>query len=218
MVLAYPLSRNQFMATLPIAKMSFTLPERMQSNVTKGGERISADIGPRLWVGQVTLDVLEPAEAGPVQAMLDLLRASDASFLAYDVSRPGPYRDMHGVILGASTPSIQTLPAGNQTMSLTGLPPGYVLSAGDRLSFTYTNGSTRYALHRILETVMADATGTTPAFQVLPAIRPGAVTGTAVTLIRPFCKVELIAGSVTDPEVHHTVTRGGALKFQQTLR
>ncbi|KDB05348.1 hypothetical protein U879_02020 [Defluviimonas sp. 20V17] len=81
-----------------------------------------------------------------------------------------------------------------------------------------TSAATRYALHRLMETVMADGTGTTPAFQVLPAIRPGAVTGTAVTLIRPFCKVELIAGSVADPEVHHTVARGGSLKFQQTLR
>lgn len=218
MALSYPLSIASFMDILPISKMSLTVPGRMQTNVTKSGERISADIGARIWSGSVTLGPITRAEFGAVQAMLDALRSANTSFFVYDVSMPGPQADLTGAILGASTPTISSLPTGNDTMALTGLPVGYTLTPGDRLSFLYTNGSTRYALHRVLESAVADGTGTTPAFQVVPPIRAGATTSTAVQLIKPYCKAELVPGSITDPQVMHTIADGGVFSFQQTLR
>lgn len=91
---------------------------------------------------------------------------------------------------------IAEIGADNKSLRLQGLPPEFILSRGDYLSFDY--GVSR-ALHQVTETAKASNL-----FQVRPHIRPGAQVGTSVTLIAPTCSFRLTPQSIT------TTIRSGA--------
>lgn len=217
MALSYPLNRAQFMNVLPIAEMSFNLPEMVEQHRTASGEQLQADLGDRLWQGEIKLGRLTRSEAGAAKMMIDLLRQAGRSFLIYDATRIFPLLDPNGTILGASTPTIHTLGADSRELRITGLPATYTLSPGDYLSIIYGSAPARYGLHRVVSSVTAVA-GLTPLFEVSPAIRPGAVTGAAVTLVRAYCKAVILPGSVSEGVTRRTITEGISFGFAQTLR
>ena len=218
MALAYPLTRAQFMDILPISAQSLTLPEQMELNRTGSGEQLAADLGDRLWQGEITLGRLMRSEAGRSEVLIDLSRQAGRSFLLYDTRRPAPLLDPTGSILGAATPTIDTLSGDPRELRVTGLPAGYVLSPGDYLSFTYGASPVRYALHRVVATTTASGLGLTPLFEVTPHIRSGAVIGAAVTLRKAHCKAVILAGSVKDGVGRRTITEGIGFGYVQTLR
>lgn len=217
MAFTYPLTRAQFMDILPIGQFSMELPEQMETNRTGNGEQIDADLGDRVWQGEITMGRMTRAEAGRPEVMIDLLRQAGRSFLVYDPRRPAPLLDPTGSILGASTPTINTLGADSRELRVGGLPATYVLSPGDYLSFTYGTNPVRYALHRVVATTQAVA-GLTPLFEVTPNIRTGAVTGAAVTLIKAHCKAKIVAGSVAAGVGRRTITDGLGFRYLQTMR
>ncbi|PWE29962.1 hypothetical protein DDZ14_16095 [Maritimibacter sp. 55A14] len=217
--LAYPLSLAEFMDRLLISSAPFDLPEQVEIAGTAGGEILKSEIAARLWTGSVRLGRMTAEEARPIRARINLLRSAGASFLAYDPKRAFPAGDPGGTILGAATPVIDTLDADARLIALGGLPVGYVLAAGDMLSFQYGTNPVRYALHEVVEdSATADGTGVTPLFEVRPAIRPGAVTGTAVALTWAHCKATLVPGEIEVGTTRRTITEGVAFRFIQTLR
>ena len=217
MALPSLLSRAQFIDLMPISEQSHYLPESMELNRTGAGEQLSADLGDRLWQGEITLGRLLRTEAGRPEVLIDLIRQSGRSFLVYDTRRPAPLLDPNGTILGASTPTINTLGGDPRELRIGGLPATYVLSAGDYLSFTYGTSPVRYALHRVVTTTTAVA-GLTPLFEVTPAIRTGALTGAAITLLKAHCKAVIIPGSVKVGVGRRTITDGIGFGYVQALR
>lgn len=215
-LLAYPLSLDAFFAGLLIEEIRFDAPPQLEINQTAGGEQLSAQIGPQLFTGTVTLGTMTRAEASTPDVLLDALGRPGASFLAYDTRRPNPLADPTGAILGATVPVISALIAGNREISLSGLPPGYVLSRGDYLAWSYDGG--RRALHRVLEPVTASAGGVAASFEVSPALRPGSAVGAQVTLRRAACIAKLQTGSVQKGASRRTITTGMSFGFIQTLR
>ncbi len=217
MALTYPLALTDFADILPVAEMSFHLPEQVVMSRTGQGEVLTADIADRLWQGRITLGRLTRAEAGRPEVLIELIRQAGRSFLIYDLHRINPRLDPTGAVLGASAVTILGLGTDARELSLAGLPAGYVLSAGDHLSFTYNSG--RYALHRIVTTsVTASGAGETPLFEVVPEVRPGATTGTAVQLKKARCKAVAIPGSVEEALRRNTLSEGMAFDWVQTLR
>lgn len=218
MAYTYPLSTTDFMALMPVAEISFDDPAQVEVNQTAGGEVITGAVGAQLWQGDVTLGAMVGNEQSTPDVLLSLLRVSGASFYAYDTRRPAPFADPTGSILGAAVPTIATLVAGNREIALAGLPANYVLTRGDYLAFDYGTPSRR-ALHKVVAvTVQANVSGTTPNFEVTPALRPGAVVGATVTLVRAACKAKLVPGSVSKGRTKDTITRDGAFRFIQSLR
>ena len=216
MPLAFPLTAAQFWQTLLISEITFDAPEQVVMSQTGGGEQLTAEVAPMLWTGQVTLGVMTAAEAASAEILLDVLRPPGRHFYAFDTRRPFPAADPAGAILGASTPTIQTLVAGDRELRLQGLPNGYQLRRGDYLAWTY--GSGRRALHRVVDaTVVTAVGGVTPVFEVTPMIRPGVVAGAAVSLVRPDCKARLVPGSVSKGTSRRTITDGMTFRFIQTL-
>lgn len=217
MALAFPLSIAAFWDLLPIEEISFDAPEQLEMSQTAGGEFLTADLAPMLWTGSVRLGDMGRIEVAVPEVLLDTLRPAGRSFYAYDKRRPGPLNDLSGAILGAATPTIHTLNVNNRDIRLQGLPAGYSLAAGDYLAFDY-GSQPRRALHRVVSTVAITAgTGITPLFEVSPMIRPGALVGAAVTLMRASCKARLVPGSVNKGNTSKTVTSGMSFKFTQTL-
>ena len=218
MALAFPLARETFFDLLPTQSITFDCPEQVQIARTGGGEILAADLGPRLWSGEVTLGRLTRAEAAPILALLALLRGAGASFLAYDVSRAAPLADPTGSLLGTATPVIYELIAGSRELRLGGLPESYTLSSGDYLAFAYGANPVRCALHRVVTGAVADAGGVTGAIEVTPPLRPGASNGAPVALTKPPIKAVIEPGSTDAGAVSRWLTEGITFRFIQTLR
>lgn len=218
MAYTFPLSVTEFIGILGIQQIKLDTPPQIEVSQTGGGEIISADLAPMLWLGEVRLGIMTVREAADPEAFLDILRPAGRSFYAYDTRRPAPLLDPTGSILGASVPTIHTLIAGSRDMRLAGLPVGYQLSRGDYLAFDYGTAPVRRALHRVVSASAVMGATFTGVFEVTPMLRPGVVTGTAVTLIKPACKAVLIPGSVDKGSSFRTIHRDMMFRFQQTLR
>ena len=205
-----------FFPSLLIASNRLTLNEPLETARFADGSVVSASLGAALWQGETTVILERHTNVSAYEARLAKLQRAGETFFAYDPRFNGPQADPGGVVLGASTPTIHTLDADNKRLRVTGLPAGYVLSAGDYIGWEYGSNPTRYALHRLVANSLASGTGLTPLFEVAPFIRPGVTTGTAVTLIRPVFKARLL-------EVEYGVavpvnTGGASIKYTQVLR
>ena len=214
-MLTFPVTGSNFFSMLPISEIKFSPMPRAAMNITGGGEVMTADLAPMLWEGTVTLGKMIGTERDLPDLVLDVLGRAGRTFWAYDTRRPYPLLDPTGAILGASTPTIYSLPS-TREIRIDGLPAGYVLSRGDYLAFTYSG---RRALHRVVDAVVTAGTGgITPTFEVAPEIRPGATVGTSVDLTRASCKAILIPGKTDKGITKSTITEGMTFAFIQTLK
>lgn len=218
MALTFPLSLDQFFDRLPIMSCAMSCPAQVTLARTAGGEQLPADVGPQLWMASVKLAKMTTSEARPVRALLDMIGRAGANVMAYDLTRSAPYADPGAVLLGAATPAIASISADLREIGLTGLPAGYVLTEGDMIAFSYSSNPVRYALHALVAGAVADGSGATGPLEVTPAIREGATVGTAVTLSKPACKMELVRGSYEPGDPRHTITSGVSFQLIQTLR
>ena len=219
MALTYPLPLATFADSLLVSQNSFQLPEQVQMSRTAGGEQLSSDLGERLWTGKIVLGRMTKAEAGRPEVLIDLIRQTGRSFLMYDRYRTNPLLDPLGTVLGAASVTILALGGDARELSLTGLPVGYTLSAGDYLSFAYGSSPVRQALHRVVNTtVVANGSGQTALFEVTPALRPGSIATAAVQLKKAFCKAVAVYGSIEEAQRYATMTEGLAFSWVQSLR
>lgn len=219
MSLTFPLALSDFFAGLRVTTSKFTLGEGMNADQTGQGEILTAKTGSRLWQGQIMLAADHWADMNAAWAKIEFLRAPGRPFYIYDTTAAAPAGDPTGFILGTAAPQIATLPSDATTLTLSGLPPGYLVTGGDMLAFPYLTGPVRQALHRVVIGGLADASGTTAELTVTPPIRAGAAVGAAVELIQPACLAVYTPGSAVEPTGQPgDISAGASFKFIQTLR
>lgn len=218
MALSFPLALADLMDRLPIGSITIDLPDSLaKSGETGGGDILTADIGHRLWKGDILIADINHADAEDAASRISVLRAAGRSFFVYDKARPGPRQDPDGSILGAATVRIQSIASNNRDVVLYGVPVGYVLSTGDKLSFAYGSNPIRHAYHRMVTGGAANGAGQV-AIEVDPPIQAGAVPDIVVTLVKPVCKAVYVPGSFTPGSSQGTRTTGIKFSWQQTLR
>ncbi len=216
-MLTFPLPLADFWSRLPISEPRFELNEAMVHSRMGNGAVLTADLGTRLWTGSVTLGRISYAEGDEVEALLGALRQAGRSFLANDPRRVFPKLDPQGVVLGAAQPTVHSIDVSGRSLVLAGLPAGYWLSQGDYLSIAVAGGGIA-GLHRVVLGGLASATGITGDIEVAPQLSPLALTGAAVTLIRPACRMVLTPGSVDMGSNRRGITEGIRFDFTETRR
>jgi len=216
MVQTLPMPLADFWSPLRVASLSLSLPSASELSRTAGGEIIVAELGARLWTARVTLVPISIENAAALQVKLRLLQRAGASLHVSPRIGNYPARDPNGVIADSYI-TIASLPLGNQTLSLAGLPSGYALSAGDYLSFSYGTPAIQ-AFHQLAGDARADALGVTAAFEIVPQIRPGAAIGASVTLVKPAFKALLLPGSLNEGALQRTRLSGITFDLIQTLK
>jgi len=216
MVQSFPMPLAEFWSPLRVASLSLSLPAAAEMSRTAGGEIIVAELGARLWTARVTLAPANFRDAAALQVKLRLLQRAGATLFVSPRIGDHPARDPNGVI-AASNVTIAGLPAGNQTLSLAGLPAGYALSAGDYLSFNYGNPALQ-AFHQLVTDARADASGIIPAFEIVPQLRPGAIVGASVTLVKPAFRALMLPGSLNEGALQRTRLNGITFDLIQTLK
>jgi hypothetical protein len=205
-----------FFGETRLAAVKIWLSEPQETNQLADGSVIKASLGDALWRGEATIPPAAHADIGRVEAKLAKLMRAGETALVYDARYNGPAADPGGLILGAATPTIGSLDGDNRRLTVTGLPAGYQLRAGDWIGWTYGSSPTRYALHRIETDATASGGGTTPLFAVEPFIRPGVSAGAAVVLVRPPAKVIVTAADYG--QGGPVVSSGANFSFVQTFR
>jgi len=131
-------------------------------------------------------------------------------------SEPG--HDFHVANLRWSKSALALITPDARDISLSGLATGAALGPGDCLSFAYGSNPVRYALHQITDPAVAAGTGTTPVFEVVPPLRPGAAVGAQVALIDPVLKAVIEPGSVREGRAVRNKIEGISFGWIQTLR
>jgi hypothetical protein len=217
MALSYPLTHAQFLGALRVEEVMFRLSHPQEHTRLGDGTVISASLGASLWTGTIKLAQANHPRHAEMEALIALMDQPGATFLCHDPRYLGPASDRTGSSLGSRTVTIHSVASNMRELRLTGLPSGYILSAGDMLGFQYGSNPVRYALHRIVIGGAASSTGLTPMLELVPNLRSGAVAGLMVSLIRPACKARLL------PEPSYgagrqALSRGASFEFIQTLR
>lgn len=213
----FPMALADFFEGLPIRAFKPDLTEAMAFSRTKGGEVLTADMGPRLWTNEIIIGTNYYNRIEQVRARLNLLRSAGRSLLVHSMPLKGPQYDPLGSILGASTITLTTVAANNREINLAGFPVGYQLRPGDSLSFTYGSNPLRYAMHQVVNIVTASAGGAMTGVEVVDFIRPGFTLGTQVRLIKPTYKAIVLPGSTEVGESGDMVTQGLKFTVLQTL-
>ena len=191
MAITFPLALAAFADKLRTPSVKFKLQDNDEVSGLGSGQIITHDLAPKLWTGELSTVPMRTNEARELEALVNIVKRG--SFYLYDPRKAVPAKDPYGSLLGGSVVQINSLPNA-YSMSLKGLPAGYVLLAGDYLSFDY-GSPTRRAFHEVAETVTANGSGVTPVFEVGPFIRPGAAVDAIVTLRKPSMRAIIVPGS-----------------------
>lgn len=206
----------QFFDKLRILDFTLSPSQSLITSQTGGGDILTAEMGPRLWRGSITL---APAshESARVQAGLvaEMMNAG-AKFEVIDKKNQFPLRDPTGSVNGTRTPAIGGGSSG-KTFVITGAAPGYVLSPGDRFSFRI--GGKRY-FNEVMTQTTANASGTFGALPVMLPIRGSgaAYADAVVNFKRPALIAQIVPGSVSPFRTNLTHSEGMSFEFVQVLK
>ncbi len=114
------------------------------------------------------------------------LNGSSDSFLFADPAYSGPAFGAT-VELALATVTVASINANRTAMSFAGMPPGFALRVGDRLSIPH--GTDRQFYSALSSDGVADGAGKTGEISVFPYLPFGVAVGFVVELVKPTLKV-----------------------------
>jgi hypothetical protein len=191
MAVSYPYTLPVLADRLKIQKVSWSIQRNDEMSGGGDGRVWQAELAPPLWMATIELCEMDLDQAEAVAALIRKLHGAQESFLLYNPARKYPAADPTGALLGSAYVTVAAV--GGNTISLAGLPAGYMVSLGDKMSITYAGA--RVAFLEASETVAANGAGATGAIEVFPHVPVGVQAGQAVTLVRPACKCFIMPGT-----------------------
>jgi hypothetical protein len=205
MALATPI---EMPVPLRVKAKTFDLDHMQNISPVGAGFIQSIDRGPPMWYATYTTPELSPDAASVFQAFLDELEGSHGTFLAYDPRKPRPLSSM-AVLSGepwvqTGQPAARVINADYNagTLQLDRLENGYVLRAGDYISFQRSNA---WYLHRVKGSGATVASnGATVSVVPRPQTNTADVTA---RLTRACCAMKMIG----KPEVKDDVEQIGPM-------
>ncbi len=204
---------SAFFELLKVQARDFMLDAPQGLDRTRGGSTIVSRYGDLLWRGTITIPPASTADAASTLALLEYVYSSMEPFLAYDTAKPGPRMDPTGALIAASTPLVRTVASDRRTMTLKGLPAGYILSRGDLIGVAYSG---RRWLGRVFSVaVTAAGNGNTPDIALSMPLPVGIGPDNAVTLYKPAIKVKLLEPSFGSAAP--LISSGISFQFQQDM-
>lgn len=204
------------MLSIGFASQAFELQHQVTTAPERGGRIVSVELGPARWVGSWTTNRLGRAEFNALRSWLSSLRSASRLFygadrlhrwpLAYPAGFTGLNRAGGGAFDGTATG--WSVDGTRSTLTLTGLPVGFSVAAGDYVGMTWS--TTKRALVRSLETVLANGSGTA-VFDIEPSMPLVVAGGAVASFAAPTCLMRLEPGA-TDASA--SADRTGAISFR----
>lgn len=215
MTIVYPYSLAAFADKLRITSVIWSIQRNDELSGSGDGRVWQAELAPPLWVADVTLMAQRNDDAKQVAALIRKLHGAQEAFMLYDPISQYPQADKKGLVLGSSVVTIGAIAGSRRSLSLGGLPAGYVLTLGDKMQIAYGSDPTRFAFLEVSETITANGSGVTGQIEVFPHIPTGVAAGQGVTLKQPACKVIIQPGSHNPGTAQNVMTEGATFKVMQ---
>lgn len=193
MPLSFPFD---LLANFPGWSTEFELLRREELSRTAGGVTIGKDFGEPLWQATYLSKTLSPNDLDYWRARLDVLDGGQQQFFAYPLSRcfPIAYPKGSWPTGSAFTGDTATISArwnSGKELTVSNLPPGYIVSRGDFLRIGSRN------LHRVVNREVANEFGVAAGVEVRPHFWPETAVGDAVSVRKPFCLMTIVQGSIS---------------------
>lgn len=206
-----------FFDKLKIADYSLYPAENLIHSQTGAGQIITAEMGPRLWRGSITLAPMSHADAFAQGSLVQEMMNPGAKFAMTEKKRQHPQADPGSVIgAGSGWQLVSTSNSNGYTFGDSGRG-GYKITAGDR--FSYTTGTPAYGLSYHYNEFRRDFTlGNATTLPVL--IRQYGALGGPQTVIlkRPFLVAMIIPGSLTPFRFTPSHAEGMSFDFIQSIK
>lgn len=213
--ITFPIPQADLGDQLPVQSVVWELMRQQEFSGLGSGEGLAADLGPALWEGEVTLRPLLNTAARALAAKFDALDGAINTFYLANPLGWWPAADPGGALYGSATPDIASIESNRKELSFSGLPAGYVLTAGDMFMVDYGSPSRR-ALLRLVADITANGSGATAAVEVRPHLRSGITTTLNVSFERPSAKVKIVPGTFS--QQYHSANRTRiSFRVRQTL-
>ncbi|RRH71991.1 hypothetical protein [Falsigemmobacter faecalis] len=162
-----------------------------------------------LWQAGIKLVPCRTLEARRIDALLRSLAGSQGTFLWADPSYAPPYDPGDAVVVSA-------IASDRASVTLTGLPPHYVLRPGDRFSVAWGGG--RQYLAEVSDETWASNTGVASGVAVYPYLPLGISAGASANLLRPVMTAFVPPGGHTPfTSLPGGISSGGALQLLQRI-
>ncbi|WP_271025532.1 hypothetical protein [Rhizobium sp. RCAM05973] len=182
-----------FLSDFPGWSTEFDLLYRQEQSRSANGKTYAKDLGSPLWNATYQSRSLRPNELDYWRARLKALENGLQTFKAWPLSRTYPIAyprgswPTGGTFSGSGLVNALT----SKTLSLSGLPSGYVVSIGDYVQVGTAD------LYQALETATANGSGITGIFEVRTFVWPTSVVGAPAKLMKPSCIMTLVPDSLT---------------------
>ena len=216
MTLSFPYSPEAFADILNLEEIVWDVARFDELSAVASGHDLQAEMAVPKWKGTGAMrDGLPRDIAKRIESRVRQLQGSQYAFMMYDPRSKYPARDPKGTTLGAANVQIAALGVNGKSISLKGLPNGYVLSEGDKGQISY--GTTRNYFFEIGEQVAASAGGVTPVFDVFPHVPASIAINAVVNLRKPACKMKIVPGGFNPGRSRGQFTNGMSIEFMETI-
>jgi hypothetical protein len=180
---------------------------RQEQSRTASGRTTVKDLGSPLWQATWQSKTMSANALDAWRARLEVLENGAQSFVASPMSRLYPLAYPNGSWPQPFAGLCQVnAVSGGRLVSLKGLPSGFKVSIGDFIRIGAAD------LHRVVEAITVGANGTTPQFELRPHLWPTAVVNAQVSLLRPYCLMSLVPGTLSSTA--DKSTGRGSVTFQ----
>lgn len=205
-----------FADKLPGEKLTWDIVRFDEYDSIGSGHDIVAEMAPPKWTAKLGMRPLVNAEAEALAARVRSLNGSQETFYMYNPSRKYPLSDPNGSILGASVVQINTIGSDNRSVSLKGLPAGYVLSLADKAQIVFASG-TRNFFFEFSADVTANGSGVTAEVLIWPHIPVGVIANATLVLKKPACKMQLKPDGFSPGVSSGPITDGASIEVLERI-
>ena len=188
MALSFPYPLAFFCDLLRVNRVRLRLQRNDEQSGSGDGRFWSAELARPLWTAEASLATRPETEARELEAKIDGLDGMHGTFLFSDPAYKGP---ASGVTSGLGAVTILGISADRGGISLSGLPAGYVVTAGDFLSIVH---GTYVYFGRFAEGGTAGVGGNLAVRAIRPFLPLTVQTGAAVELVLPYFKAIIPPG------------------------
>lgn len=183
MALSYPYALDFLSKCMTGPEIPLTLQRFDEMSGSGDGRFWAVQLAAPLWSASYPLYAKHPAHAREINAKINALDGMSKTLLWCDPYYTGP---ASGVVAGLGVVAVSTIRADRGAIAMTGLPAGFVLTAGDY--FSITHGSGRVYFGQFAEGGTANGAGVIAQREVRPYLPQGISSGATVELVRPYFK------------------------------
>ncbi|RMD93361.1 MAG: hypothetical protein D6811_05145, partial [Alphaproteobacteria bacterium] len=202
---------------LRVTRVTWSLPASGDVVEVQGGTVQIVTRTTRQWEAELQFSVAAVEDARATEALLDIVGAPDTAVEVKPAPWSAPAYDPTGSLITGYSPTVSAIGTDGQSITLSGMPAGYVLAPGDFIGVSDADvtGDRMNRLYRCRSTATADGTGTIGPITVSPLIDTMVEVGQPVTIKNPVMIGMALPSSLQRGSARKSSVEGATLVIRQ---